>query len=289
MGRKMIDLTGQRFGKLVVAENAGKSPSGGTLWKCVCDCGNTIVALSGNLRNGHRRSCGCIRELDLSGEKFGMLTAVKKVGKINGVGVIWECVCECGNMTTAKASVLIRGKKRSCGCLSKITNMHRHNAGIGKHPLGTVYDSIKARCYNKACKSYKYYGARGIRMADEWLNDFWTFAGYMTGLPHYGERGYSIDRIDVNGNYAPGNVRWATAKEQANNRKNNKFLAAFGETKTIAEWASETGINYYTLWSRIREKNWDVEKALTTPTKTDVLSIDNSQAQGEKTCRNTET
>lgn len=263
--RNAIDISGQRFGKLVAVERSGSAKDNAALWKCKCDCGNTIVTRARSLIVGHTKSCGCSRKTDLIGQKFGRLTVVEYSHKDKRGNYTWKCLCECGGTTFATTKSLRKGDKRSCGCLHKIAPQSRKNAGVKKHPLYKLYRGIKTRCYCETDIHYKDYGGRGIKLADEWMDSFWDFARYLEALPHCHEIGYSLDRIDVNGNYAPGNVRWATAKTQTRNKRNNALATAFGETKTIADWAEEYGINYYTLWSRINKRHMETEKALTTP------------------------
>ena len=139
---------------------------------------------------------------------------------------------------------------------------------MGKGVLGEanprLYNSwraMKARCGNPNDKSYPYYGGRGISVCEEWagFQQFMEWAivsGYHDGL--------TIDRIDVNGNYCPGNCRWATRMEQVNNARSNRHIEFNGETHTIGEWALITGINHFTLRNRLTYYGWSAERALTT-------------------------
>lgn len=120
------------------------------------------------------------------------------------------------------------------------------------------------RCYKPELKHYRLYGGRGITVCDEWKNDFMAFAtwslanGYAANL--------TIDRHpNKNGNYEPTNCRWATVKQQSNNRRNNSFLTFRGQTKTIAEWSEIVDINQFAISQRIIKLKWSVKKALTTP------------------------
>ena len=127
-----------------------------------------------------------------------------------------------------------------------------------KEPWYGSYRSMMDRCYRKTAKNYPFYGGRGIAVCDEWhdISAFEKWAkssGYAVGM--------SLDRIDANGNYSPENCRWATAGEQANNRRNTVYLNYQGEKKTISEWAKMLGIKRSTLSNRIY-RGWSVEKAL---------------------------
>ena len=122
---------------------------------------------------------------------------------------------------------------------------------------------MKARCYNRNCKEYRFYGKRGISICQEWLNDFQPFFDWAM------KNGYSddltIDRINSNGNYEPSNCRWITIQEQQRNRTNNRFFTYKGETKTLSQWAIEYGFKWEQLRDRIDKLGWSFEKAISTP------------------------
>ena len=131
--------------------------------------------------------------------------------------------------------------------------------------LYEVWCSMKQRCFNPNNKRYKTYGGRGITVCEEWRNDFKTFYDYVSKLPHFGEEGRSIDRINNNGNYEPGNVRWATRKTQANNQQNTIRIEYKGITRTLNEWGEILGVNPYTLYGRIFRNGMSVERAFRKP------------------------
>lgn len=134
------------------------------------------------------------------------------------------------------------------------------NNSIETVPARSLLDSMIARCHNPKHYAYKWYGALGVIVCGRWRESFEAF------LLDVGERPspkHQLDRFpDQNGNYEPGNVRWATSKQQNNNRRDNRLITAFGRTLTMAEWAEETGLNYNTLWSRLR-RGWHPEEMLT--------------------------
>lgn len=136
---------------------------------------------------------------------------------------------------------------------------YRH--GMRHTRIYNIWRSMRQRCFNSNCISFKNYGGKGVTVCKEWDESFKSFfewaesSGYADGL--------TIDRIDVNGDYEPSNCRWITQKEQQNNRTNNRKIEFQGETHTLGEWASITGIRLSTIWARL-DSGWSVEKALTT-------------------------
>jgi len=121
---------------------------------------------------------------------------------------------------------------------------------------------MKSRCVNRNDPAYYKYGGRGITICERWLK----FEDFLTDMGDRPE-GLSLDRIDNNGNYEPGNCRWATRKEQANNRRNSLKITFNHKTQTLAQWSQELNIKFTTLWARINKHKWSVEKAFTTPVK----------------------
>ena len=134
-------------------------------------------------------------------------------------------------------------------------------ADVTKRKLNTTWKNIINRCLTGKHISYKYYGARGITVCDEWKT-FDNF--YLWALENGYKQGLSIDRIDNNGNYEPANCRWATPKEQALNTRSNHRITYKNETKTVSEWADQIGISFSALEYRLKSENWTLEEALTT-------------------------
>jgi len=197
-------------------------------------------------------------------ETFGRLTTIGPrfiLGKLT----YQTCQCACGNTAVVMRQCL--GKQtHSCGCLAKEVTRNRsitHGHGVhGKQPPEyRAWSSMHTRCYNQKVKSYPHYGGRGIEVCSRWKAEN---GGYLNFLEDMGPRPspkHSVDRIDVNGDYCPENCRWATAKEQANNKRCNRHITAFGETKTISEWSRVYGVGITTINHRIN-KGWTHEQAV---------------------------
>lgn len=200
--------------------------------------------------------------LDLTGKRFGSLVVIGRTENRNRT-VMWECRCDCGNTTKVDTHSLTSGHTCSCGC-AKIDFCKRrftkHNSSDS--PLYVIWFDMKRRCYDEKDPAYKNYGQRGISVCDEWLDSFVCFKEWAN------DNGYRIrltlDRIDNNGNYCPENCRWATAKEQSNNRRNNINVTFNGQTKTLKQWSESIGLSYDALWARWKA-GWDIPTLLQTP------------------------
>lgn len=196
---------------------------------------------------------------DLTNKAFGLLT-VRKLKCVKNHRRIWECECKCGNIKDIREDSL-KKYTRSCGCL--ILESARQKGRGNKHGMShtriyNIWAGMKSRCCNPKDTSYYLYGARGITVCTEWLNDFQAF--YEWALENGYADNLTIDRIDVNGNYEPSNCRWATAKEQRENQRQYE-ITYNGETHTLLEWSDITGIKYATLLWRYNQK-WNPEKIL---------------------------
>lgn len=250
---KRKDLTGQRFGRLVVLDYSHSDRHGQTYWRCVCDCGNETVVQRSHLISGGTTSCGCKKPgpalEDLTGQRFGRLTVLSYDHSDRLCHSYWRCLCDCGNETTARADLLQGRNTISCGCYHReIKTTH----GMSNSRLYNIWSKMKDRCDNPNIKLYKYYGERGVFICDEWLN-FENFRDW--ALSNSYEDGLSIDRINNNDGYYPENCRWVDAITQSNNRRSNHNVSWHDETHTIAEWARIFGISYSLLWQRIRRND----------------------------------
>lgn len=179
---------------------------------------------------------------------------------------MFRCVCECGTERNIAAQSLRRGDAYSCGCKHKppAPGQAKRSKPKGnvKHGLRnsveySTWVSMKQRCLNPNSENYSNYGGRGITVCEEWKDSFLAFFNYVGPRPE----GTSLDRIEVNGNYEPGNVRWATEEEQCNNRTNARTITSNGKTQTIAQWSRETGVAFATIHARLK-RGWPPEKAL---------------------------
>lgn len=221
----LIDLTGQKYGRLTVIERAddyiSKKGQKARQWRCKCDCGNYVVVRSQYLRNGHTKSCGCIASEDFAGQKFGKLTVIKLDHVSDGGNKQYLCQCDCGNVDIVDSGNLKRGLVKSCGCTRLKHIPRRITHGYSGTRLYNVWSGMKERCFNKNSKRYKDYGGRGTIICPEWLY-FENFRDWAlkTGYDETAERGdCTIERKDVNGNYEPSNCCWITNQEQQLNKR----------------------------------------------------------------------
>lgn len=200
---------------------------------------------------------------------FMKVIGVKKDGRKSRLII----QCACGKQTEMMKCYFLDKRRTSCGCRYGVSreNSHLYKYGSAKTRLNNLYFSIKRRCYDENSTSYKNYGGRGIKMCDEWLGEhgFENFSewAYSTGYDENAKRGEcTIDRIDVNGNYEPNNCRWITNKEQANNKRNNRYIELNGEKLSFTEWCDRYGVTPCSVYYRMG-RGMNFEEALTAPRK----------------------
>lgn len=207
---KKIDLTKQRFGRLLVIRESDNKNR--TAWECLCDCGNTVVVTTTGLRNKGTKSCGCLRA------------------------------------EIAEQTHTIHGGSRKSG----------------RNRLYIIWSSMRERCFNPNHQAYSNYGGRGITICNEW-EDFAEFRRWAISNGYdESQTSQTIDRVDVNQSYCPQNCRWISRSEQANNKRNNRYITYRGESRTIAEWSELFGIPYSLLYKRIVTRGWDAVRAIET-------------------------
>ena len=219
------------------------------------------------------------KTIDLSGKRFGRWSVLKQTDPPQDWehrGTWWLCQCDCGIKRPVYGNSLRSGTSRSCGCLhSEISSeqmsgknhpMYRHGqAREGQRSKEwRTWNSMIRRCIYPSMKSYPHYGGRGIKICQRWLDSFEDFlidVGYAPSEKH------SLDRIDNNGNYEPGNVRWATNSEQIKNSRRARIITFQGRAQNIMDWAQEVGINRQTIQMRLDHYGWSIHDALTKPAR----------------------
>lgn len=198
----------------------------------------------------------------LVGQRFERLCVVRDVGLRDKAGsILWECVCDCGNVRHIRSASLKRGEYRSCGCWTKDrlrTDPPAATHGGSKTGAYQTWAAMKRRCLDPDCKDYPQYGGRGIKVCERWLKSFANFLEDMGNRPE----GMTLDRLNSNGDYCKDNCRWATRLTQGNNTSRNHLLTYNGETRTMAEWARIADVPYTTLRARINLLKWPVGRAL---------------------------
>jgi hypothetical protein len=195
--------------------------------------------------------------MDIIGQRFGRLVVKGMASRDSRGKYLWLCDCDCGQRTIVSGDNLRSGHTKSCGCL------RGENHGRAGTSLYKLWSEMKRRCNNPNSEKYANYGGRGIRVCDKWADSFEAFRQDVGPRP---SSRHSLDRIDNNGDYEPGNVRWATPIEQANNTRCNRRLTFRGETATMAEWGRRVDISPVTLHMRLK-RGWSVKRALTEPVR----------------------
>lgn len=202
--------------------------------------------------------------IDRIGQRVGKLVIIERAAnKVEGSvkRACWLCKCDCGNeiiVSSHSLSKALKGKggTRSCGCLTKIKPV-KH--GLCESKIYRIWASMIQRCSNPKNPAYMSYGGRGITVCERWLN-FSNFYEDMGSRPP----SKTLDRVDNSLGYSKDNCRWATRKEQGNNRRTNLIIAFNGKKKTLSQWADFTGLSTYCIRYRINS-GWSTEKTLTTP------------------------
>jgi len=200
---------------------------------------------------------------DLTGQRFMRLEVKAYAG-----GGRWFCICNCGHIVKARAGDLKRGDTKSCGCLKKeisarIRTTHGYGSRINIKSEYGIWNQMHQRCKNPKHRYYSNYGGRGIRVCERWQK----FENFLADIGPRPSLNHSLDRIDGNKGYEPGNVKWATKTEQARNQRNNRIAEYQGKTMTLAEACEIAKKPYSTVKARIDRHEWPIEKALSVPVK----------------------
>lgn len=194
------------------------------------------------------------RRLDLTGNRYFRLMALRLSYKTSPKSTYWECICDCGNIVHVHIGNLRSGQVKSCGCLLKETSTKRgHDSathGMSKTVEFRTWIAMIDRCRNPNTPCYKNYGGRGISVCERWSNDF----GFENFLEDMGRKpkGMTLERTDNNKGYSPDNCEWASTGKQAGNKRNTLKIEVNGEVKTLKELSELYNINYSTLWTRLR-------------------------------------
>jgi hypothetical protein len=230
-------IAGERFGRLTAIERVESDRRGQARWKCLCDCGTFSYPLATSLLQGKARSCGCLqkeivgklRAKDITGQRFGRLVVLHRMEERRNGKVVWCCRCDCGRTVGVTSGAL--AQTRSCGCLRReqvAERNYRHGGAIRNNssPLYVCWYDIKTRCFNQKSRAFRNYGERGISMAPEWIEDFQAFQTYISDTLGPRPKDYSIDRIENNEGYYPGNLKWSTSSEQKHNSRQSRLNKA---------------------------------------------------------------
>jgi hypothetical protein len=200
------------------------------------------------------------RFIDMTGQTFTRLTAVQYLGECK-----YLCRCSCGTERTVHVGMLRTGNTRSCGCLRRELQIERNlSHGKAKTREYAAWSGMITRCTNEKRPEFTNYGGRGITVAQEWRGP----EGFERFLAHIGPRpskDHSVERIENDGNYEPGNVKWATRAEQSINKRRNRFLMVDGVMQLASKVAASRGISRSNFENRVRKLGWSIERAASQP------------------------
>ena len=202
------------------------------------------------------------KSIDITNNRYGRLVAVQRVANDKNNHELWLCKCDCGNESIVLKNSLTSNRTRSCGCYYKESRLNASKKhGMTHSRLYAVWANMIRRCNNPKANDWKFYGAKGVTVCDEWKH----FSGFYEWAKKTGYKDdLTIDRIDNNGNYCPDNCRWANWDIQMNNTTRNHYIEVNGVVKTAIQWCREKGISPSTFYYRIN-KGWTDVDAIVTP------------------------
>lgn len=193
------------------------------------------------------RNVEFVKGKKISGTRLTPLEMVEHFSASKSIA--YKCICDCGKEVTVTSSALKSGNTRSCGCLARDVRRNVFTThGLSKTSEYSAARAAFQRCNNKHDNGFKNYGGRGIKVKFKSVGDMATWL--VKTMPKPSGR-FLLDRIDNNGHYEPGNLRWSTSRDSSGNRRCSRIVSIGGETKTLARWATESGINLNTLAMRV--------------------------------------
>jgi hypothetical protein len=261
------DISGQKFGMLTVIKWAHGGQN--SYWLCKCSCGNETTVPMPNLKSGNTTHCGCVPVqntsfIDRTGQQYGRLTVISNINKCSSrtTRTNWLCRCSCGEILSVESGNLASGHTQSCGCYF-IEQVSTHGCCAENRRLYSIWGGMMARCFNPNSKGYRFYGARGRTVCEEW-KDVRTFFEWALSNGYTDE--LTIERKNPTGNYESSNCEWIALKFQMQNTtvslgkfkvlEIRNLLSEGFKPKEIAE---EFGVAYTTI---ISIKNFDNYKEL---------------------------
>lgn len=260
---ELNSFIGKKYNKLtIISDNGIRNSSRYVI--AMCECGNTNEFRLRALKTGNTKSCGCIIKGDpdkLISKRYNHFIIISFLGYINGKSnVLVEC--DCGKQKSIFLNDLKTGNTKSCGCIKEVKN------GLSNHPIHRIWIKMILRCTDPTEKSYKYYGAKGVKVCDEWLTDFMCFYNWAKERWAFG---LQLDKDllapkKIGLLYSPEYCCFLTPKQNCRNRSNNNIIEYNNEKHCITEWAEILSIPYTTLKARLK-RGWSVEKSFTEPLK----------------------
>ena len=260
---RLIPHIGRTFNELTILSILDKlNSSGRIMCRCLCSCGRIVELGMARVMSGHNKSCGmcgytnrmssATLTRDITGMRSGKLVAVRITDDRDPWGQrIWECKCDCGNTVFHPCGLIVKQMVKSCNecgySKQRTSETHLKYKTKDEKYLADCFYRMRDRCYNPHSECFHWYGERGIYICSEWIKDPMSFVKW--ALENGYKPGLTIERVDVNGPYAPWNCRWATKLEQAWNKTNTRWITLLDEhnnpvKKSLAEWCHILNCRY---------------------------------------------